>query len=199
MNMLGKAELRRRVLARRDALTPAEIADKSRVIINRLYALPAYRQAGRVMFFVSFGSEVATGSAIRQSLHQGKQVMVPKTMETGGEMVPSLLVDYPGDLAPGRWGILEPTPRAFRPVSPTEIDLVVVPGVAFDSRGNRLGYGGGYYDRFFTLLNPGTTLVALAFSIQVVEKVPVSPWDRKVDYLVTEAGLYRFSRRQEEE
>ena len=71
-------------------------------------------------------------------------------------------------------------------VNPEHIDLLIVPGVAFDLQGNRLGYGGGYYDRFFERLRPGVPLVALAFELQIVRQVPVEPWDRRMDWLVTE-------------
>ena len=184
--MTKKEELRQKILAKRDLLASLQIRRKSEAIAERLYALPEYRRAETVMFFLSFASEVDTGPMILKSMGKGKRVAVPKTMGGKGKMVPSLLLNYPEDLKPGLWGIREPTPETLRPFPPEQIDLVVIPGVAFDRRGGRLGYGGGYYDRFFLLLRPAALLVAVAFELQLVDRVPIDPWDRRVDLLLTE-------------
>ncbi|HPU01831.1 MAG: 5-formyltetrahydrofolate cyclo-ligase [Firmicutes bacterium] len=183
---MHKRALRKEILARRDRLSASEIAAWSKAIARRLLELPPYREAGTIMFFLSFGSEVDTGEMIEESLARGKRVLVPKTVPEERRLIPSELLDCAKDLAPGAYGIREPRPEALRPVAPCQIDLLIVPGVAFDLKGNRLGYGGGYYDRFFNRLRPGVPLVALAFELQLVEHVPVEPWDRRVDWLLTE-------------
>ena len=98
--------------------------------------------------------------------------------------------DLDADLTPGPWGIREPDPRRCPPVRPGDVDLVLVPGVAFDAGGGRLGYGGGYYDRLLGTCAEATTLVAAAFEVQMVERVPMGPGDRRVDLVVTERGVY---------
>jgi 5-formyltetrahydrofolate cyclo-ligase len=116
----------------------------------------------------------------------GKRVCIPKALPKSRELIPSLLLDWGEDLDPGAYEIPEPRSGALRPIEASEIDLLIVPGVAFDLKGNRLGYGGGYYDRFFPLLRPQTPLVALAFELQIVSWVPVEEWDQQVHCIVTE-------------
>ncbi|MBS3947384.1 MAG: 5-formyltetrahydrofolate cyclo-ligase [Dethiobacter sp.] len=187
--MTDKQTLRREVLARREALSWEEIGEKSRQIAVRLFALPAYRQAATVMYFLNFGKEVQTLDMVTASLAHGKRVVAPKTVHSERRMILSEILDVALDLAPGRWGIPEPKPERLRPVAADEIDFVLVPGVAFDERGNRLGYGGGYYDRFFAELREDVPLVALTFEVQVVPEVPVASWDRQIDIILTEERL----------
>ncbi|NLC50800.1 MAG: 5-formyltetrahydrofolate cyclo-ligase [Firmicutes bacterium] len=187
-----KKELRKRIIARRNRLTEDEIAQKSRCIAERLYAIHAYRQARTVMFFLSFGTEVDTGPMVEESLARGKRVVVPKVVPAKRELILSRLLHYPDDLAPGLWGIPEPRPQALRPLPVDELELVIVPGVAFDWQGGRLGYGGGYYDRFLARLQSHIPLIAFAFEVQLVDSVPVEPWDRRVDQLITEKEIYDF-------
>ena len=186
---LDKRTLRREIIKARDKLTRAEIEMKSRAIAARLFALPAYRVSRTLLFFLSFGSEVDTLPMIEENIARGKQVAVPKAVPATRQLIPSLLLDPQRDLAPGVYGIPEPHPEALRPLDPGELDLIIVPGVAFDEAGNRLGYGGGYYDRFFPLLRPQVPLVALALELQIRPAVPADPWDRRVDCIVTEKRL----------
>lgn len=188
-----KKELRKNILTRRDQLGNREIESKSTAIMDKLLGTDLFAQANTVMFFLSFGSEVSTFPMIEKSLEIGKQVVVPKTVREKRQMIPSLLLDIENDLTPGMKGILEPKDNCLRPVAPDIISMVVVPGVAFDLNGNRLGYGGGYYDRFFNLLNADTPLVAMAFSCQVLEEIPTGPFDKKVDLLLTEERTYVFN------
>jgi 5-formyltetrahydrofolate cyclo-ligase len=181
-----KRGLRKEVLTRRDRLGWHEVAAFSRRIGQSLFALPEYERAGTVMYFLNFGKEVATLELVPQSLAQGKRVVAPKTVHAQRRMILSEIIDVREDLAPGLWNIPEPKEEKLRPVEAGEIDFVVVPGVAFDVRGNRLGYGGGYYDRFFAGLRAGVPLVALTFEVQMLDRVPVEPWDRRVDIIITE-------------
>ena len=183
---MDKRAFRETIFQQRDALTAEQIREKSLKIADQLYSLSLYIQAGTVMFFLSFRSEVDTRPAVEKSMALGKQVCIPKAIPKTREMIPSQLLDWEQDLVPGAYDIPEPRPEKLRPVEPAQIDLLIVPGVAFDLRGNRLGYGGGYYDRFFPLLRPKIPLVALAFELQIVSAVPVEEWDRQVHCIVTE-------------
>ncbi|NLZ39330.1 MAG: 5-formyltetrahydrofolate cyclo-ligase [Firmicutes bacterium] len=184
-----KKQLRQAVLQQRDLLTAAEIEAHSESIKEKLFSLPEYQAAQTIMFFLNFGKEVMTLKMLPQALKQGKRVVVPKTVPKEKRMILSEIYDIEKDLAPGLWQIPEPKEDSLRPVAPQEIDFVVVPGVAFDLSGNRLGYGGGYYDRFFPQLRPGVPLVALTFELQLVEQVPVDSWDRQVDLIITEKRI----------
>lgn len=177
---LLKKELRKQVLAKRDRLTPGQRTSKSREIEERLFSLPEFRSARAVLFFASFRSEVDTGTMIRRALAFGKRVALPKVVGTGLELFE--ISDLDKDVTPGAWGI--PEPHEPRPVRAGEIDLIVVPGAAFDSRGNRLGYGAGFYDKLLAGFR-GTT-VALAFEAQIVPQVPADLHDIAVGKIVTE-------------
>jgi 5-formyltetrahydrofolate cyclo-ligase len=181
-----KQALRNEVLALRENLSWEEIGAGSKKIAERLFSLPEYRQAAVVMYFLNFGKEVDTLAMVPASLAHGKRVVAPKTVHHERRLLLSEIRDPALDLAPGRWGIPEPKPEMLRLVDAAEIDLVIVPGVAFDERGHRLGYGGGYYDRFFAALRQEVPLVALAFELQVVPQVPVDSWDRRIDLVLTE-------------
>ncbi len=186
---MDKRELRKNIVKLRDQLSLAEIRDKSFRIANNLYSLPEFRAAHQVMFFVSFGSEVDTRDMVEVSIKADKVALVPKAKPAKRELIPSEIRSWENDLEPGTYDILEPKEKFLRPRDPEGINLLIVPGVAFDKKGNRLGYGGGYYDRFFPQLMPGTPLVALAFELQIVPEVPVDEWDRPVDKIITEERI----------
>lgn len=183
---MEKKELRKKIIGRRDRLTADQIKAKSELIARNLYSLPAYKKAAAVMFFITFGSEVDTRPMVEETIKRGKLALAPKAQPETRELIPSQVLDWEHDLKPGYYNIPEPGDESLRPHDPEVIDLLIVPGVAFDRRGNRLGYGGGYYDRFFSLLKPDTPLVALAFELQILPEIPVDEWDRRVDCVITE-------------
>ena len=181
-----KKQLRKEIIAARMAQSNQEVAEKSARIIKQLGELPEFQSAGLIMFYLDFRKEVATGDLIAKCLQDGKRVVVPITDTKNIRLIPSEIIDYPGDLTSGTWGILEPKPECVRPVEPTEIDFVVVPGVSFDTVGNRLGYGGGFYDRFLRLLRPEASFAALAFELQIRDDVYPEAHDYPMRYVVTE-------------
>jgi 5-formyltetrahydrofolate cyclo-ligase len=183
---MNKKELRKKIIAQRDQISTEEIVEKSSLIAERLYSFPAYLKANTVMFFIAFGSEVNTKAMVEETIKRGKLALAPKAMPKTRELIPSQIIDWEQDLAPGSYNIPEPREDKLRPLEPEKIDLLIVPGVAFDQKGNRLGYGGGYYDRFFPLLKTGTPLVALVFDLQILPDVPVDEWDHRVDCIITD-------------
>ncbi|MDD2422566.1 MAG: 5-formyltetrahydrofolate cyclo-ligase [Heliobacteriaceae bacterium] len=185
-----KKALRDQVLQARQGQSPAVVAAKSRWIREQLRRLPVFQKAGTIMVYVDFRQEVATRPLIRRLLREGKQVAVPVCREAG-RLIPAAIKAFPGDLRPGKWGILEPPEDHLDSVDPGELDLVLVPGVAFDRRGNRLGYGAGYYDRFLPLLRPGASKIGLAFALQLVEDVFPGAHDVPVDCIVTETEVIK--------
>jgi 5-formyltetrahydrofolate cyclo-ligase len=179
-----KRQVREIMLARRDGLASEERAAKSSVIAARLTGMPEFQNAVTVMLYASFRSEVETGPIISWCLEQGKRVALPKVTRVG-TMEAFLVVDPQAELEPGVWGIPEPRSGLAR-VDPREIDAVTVPGAAFDLRGGRLGYGGGFYDAYLPRLRADAPLVGIAFQEQVVDCVPMGPHDVRMDMLVTE-------------
>lgn len=183
---MEKKALRKKIISLRDQLLPEEITAKSSLIAAGLYSLLAYRDAGSVMFFITFGTEVDTKPMVEETIKRGKLALAPKALPETRELIPSRVLDWDSDLVPGAYNIPEPGEDTLRPVKPETIDLLIVPGVAFDLKGNRLGYGGGYYDRFFPLLKKQTPLVAMVFDLQILPEIPVDEWDRRVDIIITE-------------
>lgn len=182
----AKRALRRDVIARRDALPESGRAAASLAIADRVAALEEAANAGSVMVFWSFGSEVDTGPLIERWSGEGKTVALPRI--EGSEIVPVAFVPG-GRVTETSFGAMEPADG--RMLRPTELDLVIVPGVAFDRSGDRLGYGAGYYDRFLARTRDGMPTIAIAFALQVVADVPVGGIDRRVDAIVTEAEVIR--------
>lgn len=178
-----KKEIRKKALAARDSLLPGQRTANSREIEERLFSLPEFKSAGMVLFFASFRSEVETGPMIRRALTSGKRAVLPKVK--GTELVLYEIADWDKDVSPGAWGI--PEPHENRPVGLDEIDLILVPGAAFDGRGNRVGYGAGFYDKLLSAFTK--TTVALAFEAQVVPRVPAESHDIPVKKIVTEKRI----------
>ncbi len=184
-----KKELRKRVQELRDALPLETRVRLSARIAENLWTVPEFAAANTVLFFISFRSEVDTLPMIERALGEGKRVCVPCTNMKDKSMVASRLRNLEEDLQMGNYDILEPRPECLDPVPPEEIDVVLMPGVAFDLTGGRLGYGGGYYDRFLEKCKPGCLLIAVAFELQVVEHVPCADHDRHIHKIVTEKRI----------
>ncbi|CAA7600720.1 5-Formyltetrahydrofolate cyclo-ligase [Acididesulfobacillus acetoxydans] len=186
-----KKEVRTLALNRRAALSENERRLKSRQIQSLVAALPEYKQARTVMLFLNFRDEAETTGLAAQTLAEGKGLVLPRCAP-GGLLIPAFIHDLDQDVEPGTWGIREPKKDCLREANPESVDFVLVPGAAFDRQGNRLGYGGGYYDRFFARLRPMAARVAIGFAVQVLPEVPVDEHDQKIDILVTEEGVERF-------
>jgi len=138
------------------------------------------------MCYVSVGNEVGTRGLIRALLERGKRVAVPLVHRETGELSARLITDLDKDLQPGALSIPEPIVERTEECPLDRLEVVFVPGVAFDERGNRLGRGGGYFDRFLARLSPAVCTVGLAFECQIVEEAPMGPRDRGVQLVVTE-------------
>ena len=180
---MTKAEIRQRCLEARRNLSPEEVAAKSQAIIEGLARLDAFREATTVLCYVSSkDNEVDTHALIESMLAEGRTVLVP-IAEPDRTLTWSRLEGL-DEVAPSCFGILEPRPECRRPTPPPSDALVIVPGIAFTPGGYRIGYGGGYYDRFLAH-HKGPT-IALAFDCQLIPAFPRSPHDRRVDAVVTE-------------
>ena len=183
--MSTKAELRRHLLAQRAVLTLAEIEHKSALIAEYVCGLPAFHVSHTVMMYMALPQEVQTMQIIAQARQLQKRIVVP--IVRGDDLRAVELSDDPAQLRRGRFGILEPY-ETENVIQPQEIGYIAVPGVAFDARGGRLGFGKGYYDRFLGQLPATTYRCGLAFGIQVVPCVPQVPHDVCMHGIVTEQG-----------
>jgi len=184
-HMRTKTELRRHLLAQRAMLTPADIDQHSMVIAAYVCDLPAFRVSHTIMVYMALPQEVQTMPIITRARQLQKRIAVP--VIRGQELIAVALNESPMQLQRGRFGILEPcgTPCVLHP---QDIGCIVVPGIAFDTRGGRLGFGKGYYDRFLRQLPATTYRCGLAFSVQIVPYMPQEPHDICMHGIVTEQG-----------
>ena len=181
----AKRVLRRAVLAERDAVPQEDRSERSEAIADGFFGLPEAAGAETVLAFWSFGSEVDTAPLIARLRSEGKTVALPR-IELG-DVVPVVAAPET-PMREASFGAMEPAGPALDVV---ELDLVVVPGVAFDRSCGRVGYGGGYYDRLLDKRREGVAAIAIAFALQIVNRVPSGAIDRRIDGVVTEVEVIR--------
>lgn len=172
MVYLEKRKLREKILERLHHISKEEKEKKVEILKEKLFSLNEFKKAKCVMFYVSKHYEVDTHEMIDESIAMGKKVVVPITLKEEKTLKPSELRDREKELIKGHYGIHQPREKHIRPVPLEEVDLMVVPGLAFDRSGHRLGHGGGYYDRFLEKAPPAIFTVGLAFDFQVVDELP---------------------------
>ena len=191
MNSLKEA-LRKEILTKRDALAKNEIEALSQVIMKKLAEICKPDAIKLIMCYMDFRNEVMTGDFIRNCLALGKRIALPlveKGMDGRKGISAYEIKDEQCDVSPGTYGILEPNPSITKLVKPTEIDLVIVPGIVFDEGKFRVGYGGGYYDRFLPKVRSDCIKAAVAFELQIVDKVPQEEHDIPMDIIITEKRI----------
>lgn len=190
--MEEKKALRNQILDQRNTLSEEEVEVYSSRILDRLLRLEAVMTASEVFTYVSLGSEVDTFALILSSLISGKKVYCPKIIEKG--IMKFYRITSLEQLVPGKYDILEPVGDEEGSIYGNH-QVMVLPGVAFDTALNRIGYGGGYYDRYLSIYDKsGCKKIALAYELQMVESLPVEEHDKKVDLIVTESAIYMNSK-----
>jgi len=190
----SRQDLRKRILGARDRLSSAERSRKSLAVMNNFWQLPELSRWSTLFVYVDFRSEVETVELIKKCIGQGIRIAVPLVDASAVSMIPLQITDPENDLAPGYYNIPEPDLKKSPRVNPGEIDAAVIPGSVFDIYGGRLGYGGGYYDRFLVNDAPQAKRIGFAFELQLVDKVPLEPHDQPLDILITEKRAVNISR-----
>ena len=188
-----KIGVRKRMLAKLKTLSLTEARAKSTAICHRLTEVHELWGVNAVCGFISFGVEVYTHDLMRHFLAERKHVSVPSFDPVGQRYICSELKHFDADLVEGHMGILEPKHSAIRPVRVDIPDAWLVPGLAFDENGNRLGRGKGYYDQL--LRDARGVKVVLAYDFQVLNEVPAEPHDVRMDFIVTETRVVRCQRK----
>lgn len=167
----------------------------SKQIIETLVALPVFREKTHFFIYCSYQSEVETTRLFSRCLEEGKTVSVPLTVPEQLQLQAITITDPSVDLSPGYKGIPEPiSSLTERRVNPQSIEVAIIPGAVFDRTGHRLGYGGGYYDRFLAQAAPQAIRIGLAYSQQVVSRIPGQPHDIPMDILVTDREVLSWPR-----
>ncbi len=185
-----KKQIREQAHANRNAQENKD--ELSRQIVRKFLDLPEYQSANTVLFYLDVRSEVRTRHNLDDALASGKKIVVPYCIE--GEVLELFHLDAVDELSVGMYRILEPKTELRglkeKQVPVEEIDLIMVPGVAFDRRGGRTGHGKGYYDKLLEHARPETPLVALAFECQMFPEIPMQPHDVFMDRVITEKEIY---------
>ncbi|MEW6356355.1 MAG: 5-formyltetrahydrofolate cyclo-ligase [Planctomycetota bacterium] len=170
-------------------MTSGQRKTASAALVENVLALPEFKQSRCVLLFASMPDEVDVTELIRAALRMGKRVCVPTCSTKDRRLIPAELTSL-SELAPGAYGILEP--RTVREVDISDIDFVLVPAAGFDPKGNRLGRGAGYYDRFMSRPEFRAVKCGVCFDAQVLDEIPHDAHDLPVDILVTDQRVLRF-------
>lgn len=181
---MEKVELRRQLRNCLLAMPPQLRKDKSRIACRNLISTQQFQNASIIMMYLSLPHEVDTSDAILYAWQLGKTVAVPKISWQQRHMIPVRINSLDTGFSTGAWGLRNPLTGV--PIPFGQIDLVVAPALGFDRKGNRLGRGGSFYDRFFANEDLTASRCGLAFAEQVLESIPTTDSDEPVDFLVTD-------------
>ncbi|OAA92120.1 5-formyltetrahydrofolate cyclo-ligase [Clostridium ljungdahlii] len=181
---MDKSIIRKKMKEERNKLSNLQKEKLDNSVLQKVIESEEYNKANSIFIFVSYGSEVDTHRIIKKALKQGKNIYVPKVISKEDGMIAVRIHDF-SELKSGAYGILEPEDTKSK-VEESSIDLCYIPGVAFDKRGGRVGYGGGYYDRFFKKLREDSQKIALAYRFQVLDEVPMEEHDMFIDGIISD-------------
>lgn len=197
-----KKRLREKLLKKRDSIPPDQKIRKEASIEKRLFGLDVFKKSNSLLMYVSFRSEVDTRGYLQDVITSGKKLVLP-VVDSRHRVLKLYEIKAVSELIPGYMGIPEPEIREHRRVTLKDIDLVIIPGTGFDRKGNRLGYGGGYYDRLLSYESKQLAgaehhipTIALAFEEQIGTDIPAEPHDIKVDMIVTDERVIECSKVQ---
>lgn len=192
--IFDKKFLRQEILNRRYSLSGEELDKRSAEILNKLLSMDIYCSSSVIMCYMDFRNEVKTGDFIRTSLLNGKRMAVPVIsldMNREKAIIPCEIYDVEHELEKSTFGILEPKKELRRVLSPESIDIVVVPGIVFDLRKYRIGYGAGYYDRFLNTVRENCVKIGVAFDFQILNEIPAEEHDVRLDMIITEKRVIK--------
>lgn len=184
----NKNSIRKQMMLQRSVLTPSYLNQAGDTALKKITQLEVYQKSKTVMLYMNYRNEVPTGEIISEVVLSSKRLILPLT-DNNFNIVPYEIISQnrriTDSLRRSTLGIFEPNPELCTIIDPSRIDLVIIPGVAFDKSGNRMGYGKGCYDKFLPLLNKHAYKLALAYDFQVLDSIPTDTTDIKMDYILT--------------
>ena len=189
----AKESIRRKIIDKRKTIGDIEIEQKSLAIGQRLLEFDALKKSNVILCFLSLPYEVQTDLIIRKIINLGKKVLVPLGGSNSKDLQLARIPTFDMDFVVGQHGIREPSPKSREIVSCALVDFVMVPGLAFDCYGNRVGYGSGYYDRLLNVLSRDAVTTGVGYDFQVLSLVPHSNMDRSVQFVMTETKTFKCS------
>lgn len=183
-----KAELRKELIKKRNNLSVNEINQFSELISDKIIGNLYFQKANNILAYISFRNEVDVSKIIEKAWNLNKQVLIPKTNLTKKNIQPYEINSW-GELQIGNYQLLEPIIDNKETFPIADVEVVLVPGVAFDKNGYRLGYGGGFYDRFFATCQTTLYKIGVAYDFQVIDELPVLDHDCIVNEIITEKQI----------
>ena len=186
---LKKKYIRKEILSIRNNMNQQEKQKSDTLIKESFLESDYYKNSKNIFIYISYSSEIDTKDIINTALNEGKSVFVPRTVFQT-KVMDAVRIKSLDNLKKDKYGILEPSEDEPY-LNPDDLDLIVVPGVAFDREGGRTGYGAGYYDRYFKKLNKKISKVALAYDFQIINNVPMNNEDVRVDCIITEKEIIK--------
>lgn len=188
---MHKKTLRKKLLEQRNKKSQQYLNQKSKKIYEKILNFPIFTKSSHILFYVSYNGEVQTHHLIKKAFSMNKNVYVPISEPKTHTLKISKLNHF-DDLTKGTYGILEPKKEKQHIKSIKQIETILIPGVGFDSNGNRIGHGGGYYD--WLLSHSTATSIGLAFEFQIKKQIPTETHDKKIDYIITEKRMINCNR-----
>ncbi len=186
-----KKEFRKKVINLRKKQQPDFIKKNSDIIKNKLLQMDCIKNSNTIMLYLDFNNEVITDDLIKELISMDKIVASPITIIKEKVLIPSQITDFENGIKYGAYNIREPKPDCSPEINIKNIDVVIVPAVAYDINGFRLGYGGGFYDRFLENIREDAVTIGIAFDLQIFDEVPKEPHDAQLDYIITESRILK--------
>ena len=187
---MNKNNMRNKFMNKREDLSDSKVKFKSNMIVNNFLETDFYNNSDKIFVYVSYKNEVQTHLLIKKMLEENKDVYVPDPDPETKEME-AVLIEQFNDLTKGAYGILEPSNSDFK-IDPSLLDIIIVPGLVFSLKGFRIGYGGGFYDRFLARAQ-GNKLdpikISFVYEEFLIDKIPINKYDLPVDFLMTEGKI----------
>lgn len=184
-----KKEFRKKVISLRKTQQPDFIKKNSDIIKDKLLEMDCIKNASTIMLYLDFNNEVITDNLIKELISLDKIVASPITIIKEKKLIPCQIKDFENGIQYGAYNIREPKPNCSPEINIKDIDVVIVPAVAYDINGFRLGYGGGFYDRFLENIREDAVTIGIAFDLQIFNEVPKEPHDAQLDYIITESRI----------
>lgn len=188
--IVDKKILRKEILIKRDSLLKDTKIAFDNTIREKLRMMKFFNKAENIFIYIGFGSEINTADYINDFLNMGKRIFIPRT-NIEEKTMEAVEIQSLDNLVKDKYGILEPS-EDIEAVEKVELDLIILPGVVFDVNGGRIGYGGGYYDKYLQNLDESIPKVALCYDFQVINKVPMEEHDIKADCIITEKRVIKL-------
>ena len=184
-----KKEFRKKVISERKNQSPEFISKNSSIITDKLLQMDCIKKAKTIMLYFDFNNEVQTDNLINKLISLRKIVASPITLKEEKKLIPTQITDLKEGIKIGAYNIREPKPECSQAIGIKDLDVVIVPAVAYDTDCYRLGYGGGFYDRFLENLRPDAKTIGIAFDLQIFDEVPKDPHDAQLDFIITESKI----------